>query len=434
MRRIFALLICIALLTPYSISAQADVSDSYYRFSSAGTSIPVNGNDSFFAGPDSIYTVSKSIVSRFSEGKFQVISKVPQLFETNQVRVVYGNGKFVGTNGNELFLSQDAIVWTKSFSLPVDLRANPLGEVFFQNGKFLIIGGSTSNSGILTIPLYVSTDGEKWEVGEFRSPLIKKDEVNWFNLFGYSNGTYILAGNKFSARSNDLKSWITIGIGKWATSEYGMQKVAMAIIDNLIILTTVSIPVYWRSSDLGKSWEEITAPNLSYLPNIVAVNGHFILTSSNYQRDASYSYSSTDALPGNWKSTKMPISSEYWSNLFVVKSGESVYLLTNDPGSERKLLEGKPKSLAEIELENALIADAKAKAEAEARILLENQLKAKKAQEDAIAAAELKAKQEADARAKVATKKTTITCVKGKLTKKVTAVKPKCPAGYKKKP
>jgi len=42
------------------------------------------------------------------------------------------------------------------------------------------------------------------------------------------------------------------------------------------------------------------------------------------------------------------------------------------------------------------------------------------------------AKQEAAARA-VATKKTTITCVKGKLIKKVTAVKPVCPAGYKKK-
>jgi len=35
--------------------------------------------------------------------------------------------------------------------------------------------------------------------------------------------------------------------------------------------------------------------------------------------------------------------------------------------------------------------------------------------------------------AATATKKTTITCVKGKVTKKVTAVKPKCPAGYKKK-
>jgi hypothetical protein len=30
-----------------------------------------------------------------------------------------------------------------------------------------------------------------------------------------------------------------------------------------------------------------------------------------------------------------------------------------------------------------------------------------------------------------AAKKTTIKCVKGKTTKKVTAVKPKCPSGYK---
>jgi hypothetical protein len=32
-----------------------------------------------------------------------------------------------------------------------------------------------------------------------------------------------------------------------------------------------------------------------------------------------------------------------------------------------------------------------------------------------------------------ATKKSTITCIKGKLTKKVSAVNPKCPSGYKKK-
>jgi hypothetical protein len=381
--------------------------------------LPRNSNDSFFAGPDTIYKVSNSVVSRFSEGKFQVISKLPQLFETNQIRVVYGNGKFIGTNGNELFLSQDAIVWTKSFSMPVDLRANPLGEIFFQNGKFLIFGGSTTNSGILTIPLYVSTDGEKWVVGEFKSPLTKKDEVNYFNLFGYSNGTYILAGSKFSARSTDLKSWITTGIGQWATSEYGVQKVDMAIIDNVIVLTTVSIPSYFRSNDLGKSWQEITAPNLSYLPNIVVSNGHFILTSSNYQRDASYSYSSTDALSGNWKSTKMPVSSQYWSNLYVVKSGEIIFLLTNDLEGERKLLEGKPKSETEMALERKLIADAKAKAEADAKIVAENQQRAKKAQEEAKAAA--------------LRKKTTITCVKGKLTKTVTVVKPVCPVGYKKK-
>jgi len=80
----------------------------------------------------------------------------------------------------------------------------------------------------------------------------------------------------------------------------------------------------------------------------------------------------------------------------------------------------------------------------EARVAAE--LKAKQ-EADAKAAAELKARQEADAKAaadqlaaeklaatKAASlKKTTITCVKGKLTKKVTAVKPKCPTGYKKK-
>ena len=65
------------------------------------------------------------------------------------------------------------------------------------------------------------------------------------------------------------------------------------------------------------------------------------------------------------------------------------------------------------------------------------ELKAKQ-EAEAKAAAELKAKQEAEAKAAAvakaaATKKTTITCVKGKLTKKVTAVKPVCPKGYKKK-
>ena len=41
---------------------------------------------------------------------------------------------------------------------------------------------------------------------------------------------------------------------------------------------------------------------------------------------------------------------------------------------------------------------------------------------------------EGENKAKVsASKKITITCVKGKITKKVTAIKPKCPAGYKKK-
>ena len=80
------------------------------------------------------------------------------------------------------------------------------------------------------------------------------------------------------------------------------------------------------------------------------------------------------------------------------------------------------KNMQLIKAEEArLAADLKAKQEAEAK-----------------AAAELKAKQEAEAAAAeaktaAAKKKKTITCVKGKKVKKVTAVKPKCPKGYKKK-
>ena len=105
-------------------------------------------------------------------------------------------------------------------------------------------------------------------------------------------------------------------------------------------------------------------------------------------------------------------------------------------------------AIRELEIAKSarVIADANAAAE----------LKAKQ-EADAKAAAELKAKQDADAKAttdkliadakaeaakllalalsKVTStaKKTTITCTKGKLTKKVTAVKPTCPTGYKKK-
>ena len=95
-------------------------------------------------------------------------------------------------------------------------------------------------------------------------------------------------------------------------------------------------------------------------------------------------------------------------------------------------------------------AELKAKQEAEAKAAADKaaaELKAKQ-EAEAKAAAELKAKQEAEAiavteklaaeklaaaKAAAAKKKTTVTCVKGKLTKKVTAIKPVCPKGYKKK-
>jgi V8-like Glu-specific endopeptidase len=78
-----------------------------------------------------------------------------------------------------------------------------------------------------------------------------------------------------------------------------------------------------------------------------------------------------------------------------------------------------------------LRAAAELKAQQEEMAKAAAELKARQ-EAEAKAAAELKAKQEAEAAAKLAAnKKTTITCINGKLTKKVTALKPKCPTGYK---
>jgi hypothetical protein len=89
---------------------------------------------------------------------------------------------------------------------------------------------------------------------------------------------------------------------------------------------------------------------------------------------------------------------------------------------------GNTESIIKAAAELKVKQEADAKAAAELKVKQETDAKAAADK----AAAELKAMQEAAAKAAV-TKKTTITCVKGKITKKVTSVKPVCPKGYKKK-
>ena len=88
----------------------------------------------------------------------------------------------------------------------------------------------------------------------------------------------------------------------------------------------------------------------------------------------------------------------------------------------------------EFLVEEAKNRELKAKQEAEAKAKAASELKAKQ-EAEAKAASELKAKQEAEAKKKAAeeSKKSTIKCIKGKRIKNVTGIKPTCPTGYKKK-
>ena len=120
----------------------------------------------------------------------------------------------------------------------------------------------------------------------------------------------------------------------------------------------------------------------------------------------------------------------------LIKEAESIVAEEKDKEfkrSEEARLAAELKAKQEAEAKARAEAEAKAEADRLAAELKARQEAEAKAEADRLAA-ELKAKQEAEAKAKSqATKKTKITCIKGKLVKKVTAVNPKCPAGYKKK-
>jgi hypothetical protein len=115
----------------------------------------------------------------------------------------------------------------------------------------------------------------------------------------------------------------------------------------------------------------------------------------------------------------------------LVKTAEKIV----EEDKKREFVAAEEARLA-AELKAKQEAEAKAKAEEEAKAKAEEEAKAK-AEEEAKAKleAESRAKAEAEAKAKLEAlkKKSTITCVKGKLTKKVNAVNPKCPKGFKKK-
>ena len=131
-----------------------------------------------------------------------------------------------------------------------------------------------------------------------------------------------------------------------------------------------------------------------------------------------------------------------------IETGKALIRRVVEGKSTRQIEEAAAELKAKQDAEAIVAAELKAKQDAEAIAAAE--LKAK-LEAEAIAAAELKEKQDAEARAaaelkakleaeakaaaKLAAAKNvkTIICVKGKLTKKVTSVKPICPKGYKKK-
>jgi hypothetical protein len=116
------------------------------------------------------------------------------------------------------------------------------------------------------------------------------------------------------------------------------------------------------------------------------------------------------------------------SSLDYLGVNEALVCVNYPVGSNRHSWRNAAEVNAEKAATDKAAGDKKAKQEADAKAAAEKVVTDAKAE-----AARILAEANAQAKAAATAKKTTITCVKGKLTKKVTAVKPVCPKGYKKK-
>jgi hypothetical protein len=211
-----------------------------------------------------------------------------------------------------------------------------------------------------------------------------------------SYGNQIMAGEKLVLLI--ARSPLSPGEHSVSVSGTGMSPLNW----KFTILQPLPEVVSYRVGERLISWNPVTVP----APGLIA--GYTVVAFDQaFNRSIEYKTKDLSVSTIDWADGK------YWICVKVRSSiSESECSTYWGYTMDRKAIEDKE---AEIKKIDRRFEELKAKQEAEAK-----------------AAADLKAKQEGEAKA-AALKKTTITCIKGKLVKKVTAVKPLCPAGYKKK-
>jgi hypothetical protein len=175
-------------------------------------------------------------------------------------------------------------------------------------------------------------------------------------------------------------------------------------------------PSSWTTSDWGVNHDQKTGSICSGDSGA----GHFV------EENSVRYYVGTAGNGGESSNCKVDGTFSYTTGGFIANFPSPNKFLDLIKSAESFVDEQKKLQLVKAE-EARLAAELKAKQEAEAKA---TELKAQQ-EGEAKTAAELKAKQE-EAKA-AALKKTTITCIKGKIVKKVTSLKPVCPKGYKKK-
>ena len=258
-----------------------------------------------------------------------------------------------------------------------------------------------------------------------------------FNCCAIYPGTPIVVNTNPTQFNNMIASMSSVN------DEYQYQ----VLVPLIVVDKSANLDVYFQMADTASFVVGDFSRNIYSCPWWFARNGSPTATNPNdpWIKSQIFAFFSNDVSCADSPNSKYVLwQDSFESNLLrQTNSGDFEVLLSayREYSKYEQSVNLIPENLGDLSLlVNSLSADLKAQMAliSEMSIFIE-EAKAKAAAElkakqdaDAKAAAELKAKQDADAKA-AAVKKTTITCVKGKLVKKVTAVKPVCPKGYKKK-
>ncbi len=367
------------------------------------------------------------------------LTKTPPLFRVTGVFIPTG---YQDSTSSKVTDNDIAFVTVKaSLGKTIFARITSLGESRGFYGQSVVVGGYGRNRPLgptSTSPLFVqqriidwvlpqftygnyahivATDTESPCPGDSGGPMFKETSTG-IALLGVIAGTNGCTST--TAREERLVGFLVSGFNSTyqlakdalATPARSPENLKVEFGQDLVTITWSDVADNLLRSTLRYSFKDSSGKSLCEA-NFVGI----------FNNATKCSFTATPTLSEQITLTPVGISKNGPDIRIDIKPAVS-YAKEKLAALEKAKADAENKAKADLEAKARAEAEAKAKAEAEAKAREEAEARAR-------AEAEARAIAEAAAAAATQQKTKTITCLKGKTKKKVTAVNPKCPKGYK---